>query len=100
MKTTSSGTTLTVSGLEELGAANAGAVRERVRSALEPQHTSLDVDLSSTRFIDSSGLGALVGLHKTLCQRNGQMRLVHPTPAVRQILELTRLHLILEIVNA
>jgi len=99
MKTESLNTTLVVSDLEELSAADAGDLRTKVRGALEPSHTTLDVNLSKTRFIDSSGLGALIALHKTMCTRGGRIRLVNPAPSVQQILELTRLHQVMEIVK-
>jgi anti-sigma B factor antagonist len=63
------------------------------------EQQNIEIDLSQTRFVDSCGLGALIALHKTACDRKGWMRLVNPTPAVQQILELTRLHRILEIVR-
>jgi anti-sigma B factor antagonist len=50
-------------------------------------------------FLDSCGLGALISLHKTACTRNGAVRLLNPTPPVQQILELTRLHRVFEIVK-
>jgi anti-sigma B factor antagonist len=98
MRTTSQGETLVLSEIGDLSAANAGAFRELVRSALQPAHRVLDVDLSQTRFLDSSGLGALITLHKTMCGRDGRLRVVRPAAQVMQILELTRLHRVFEIV--
>ena len=45
------------------------------------------------------GLGALISLHKTTCTRNGLVRLLNPTPPVQQLLDLTRMHRIFEIVK-
>lgn len=88
-----------VTGLAELVAANAAQVRDDIRNALPPGVTILDLDLSSVTFLDSSGLGALISLHKTMRSRNGTVRLINPAPNVRQILELTRLHRVFEIVT-
>jgi len=88
-----------VTGLSELIAANAAQVRDDIRNALPPGVTILDLDLSSVTFLDSSGLGALISLHKTMRSRNGTVRLINPAPNVRQILELTRLHRVFEIVT-
>jgi anti-sigma B factor antagonist len=98
MKTTLQGDTLVLSEIADLSAANAGAFREQARSSLQPGHRVLDVDLSQTRFLDSSGLGALITLHKTMCGRDGRLRVIRPAPQVLQILELTRLHRVFEIV--
>ncbi|MEI7535023.1 MAG: STAS domain-containing protein [Verrucomicrobiae bacterium] len=88
-----------VTGLVELVAANAAQVRDEIRATLPATTTCLDLDLSAMTFLDSSGLGTLISLHKTLRARNGTVRLIKPTPNVQQILELTRLHRVFEIVG-
>jgi len=60
---------------------------------------NIEIDLSQTMFLDSCGLGALISLHKTACTRSGAVRLLNTTPPVQQILELTRLHRVFEIVK-
>lgn len=92
--------TTVVTGLLELVAANAAQVRDQIRATLPATAVRLDLDLSALTFLDSSGLGTLVSLHKTLRSRNGTVRLIKPAPNVRQILELTRLDRVFEIVNA
>ena len=91
--------TTVVSGLLELVAANAAQVRDEIRAALPATTLYLDLELSTLTFLDSSGLGTLISLHKTLRSRNGTVRLIKPAPNVQQILELTRLHRVFEIVN-
>jgi anti-sigma B factor antagonist len=49
--------------------------------------------------VDSCGLGALVALHKTAAAHGGVLRLINPTPPVQQILELTRMHRIFEVIK-
>jgi anti-sigma B factor antagonist len=98
MKVKALGETLNVSGIKELGAANSQNFREEIKAALGGEK-NIDIDLSETTFVDSCGLGALISLHKTTCNRNGTVRLLNPTPPVQQILELTRMHRIFEIVN-
>lgn len=98
MKVQALGETLNVSGIKELGAANSQNFRDEIKAALAGEK-NIDIDLSETTFVDSCGLGALISLHKTTCNRNGTVRLLNPTPPVQQILELTRMHRIFEIVN-
>ena len=90
---------MSVGGVKELSAANANAFRDQVRGSLADKLKNIDIDLSQTMFLDSCGLGALISLHKTACTRSGAVRLLNPTPPVQQILELTRLHRIFEIVK-
>ncbi len=91
--------TVRVSAAKELAAANATAFRDWVRAAMAGPQKHIEIDLSQTTFVDSSGLGALVALHKTACARQGRLRLLHPQPPVRQILELTRLDRVFEVVT-
>jgi len=99
MKTQAQGNTLAVSEITELNAGNAGVFRDQVRSALTQAQANIDIDLSQMEFVDSAGLGSLVALRKTACERNGRVRLINPSPHVQQILELTRLHRVFEIVR-
>ena len=100
MTTQLAGTTLRIGGISELTAANAAEFRDHARAALTPAIMTLDVDLSITGFVDSSALGALIALHKTMASRGGSVRVLRPTATVQQVLELTRLHRVLEIVPA
>src|SRR5262249_34605143 len=71
MKVESQGETLNVSGVRELGAANSQLFRDQVRGAFGELQKNIQIDLSETNFVDSCGLGALISLHKTTCNRNG-----------------------------
>lgn len=90
---------LSVSELSELGANNSVSFRDQVRATMTESQRIIEIDLSATRFLDSCGLGALIALHKTTCSRNGLVRLLNPTPPVRQVLELTRMHRIFEVIH-
>lgn len=94
------GETIRIGGLRELSAANAATFRDEIRAAMTGALRNIAIDLSEATFLDSCGLGALISLHKTACSRHGSVRLVNPAPAVQQILELTRMHRIFEIVRS
>ena len=99
MKIQAEGDVLRISEITQLGAANANSFRDEARAALTDGQKHIEIDLSGTTFIDSCGLGALIALHKTACARKGGVRLLHPQPPVQQILELTRMHNIFQIVK-
>ena len=99
MKMEVSNDTVRITGMTELGAANSGAFRDWVRSSIRNGQRNIEVDLSQTTFIDSCGLGALIALHKTACSREGTLRLLNPQPSVQQVLQLTRMHRLFEIVR-
>lgn len=74
--------------------------KERITKDLAAQQNKVSIDLSKTSFIDSSGLGVLLSLNKTLRAQGGVLKLLNPSSAVAQLIELTRLHRVFEIVNA
>jgi anti-sigma B factor antagonist len=99
MKTYCEGDTLIVSGIKELDAANGRAFQEAVSSAWCGELKYIEIDLSETVFLDSCGLGALVWLRKLVAGSNGRVRLLNPAPSIQQILELTRLYRLFDIVK-
>ena len=99
MKISVSGPILRVSEVTELNAVNAPSFRDQVRGAITPETKTVELDLSDTKFVDSSGLGALIAVQKTMAIHGGSVQIVNPTSTVVQILELTRLHRVLEIVR-
>jgi anti-sigma B factor antagonist len=60
---------------------------------------TLVVDLAHVRFIDSSGLGALLSAQRRLAAAGGDLRLCELTPQVRTLFELVRLHRVFDIAN-
>lgn len=99
MKLQTDGHTLRISGIKELSASSSNAFRDEARRAFGEGQANIEVDLSQTAIVDSCGLGALVALHKTATSHGGALRLLNPNPAVQQILELTRMHRIFEIIK-
>lgn len=57
--------------------------------------TRIVVDLGETSFLDSSGLGALVGGLKSARQAGGDLRIARVSPAVMTVFELTNLDRVL-----
>jgi anti-anti-sigma factor len=96
--TSEAGGVLQVAAFAELTAHNSEQFRQQIRAALNGQ-TSIEIDLSRTTFMDCAGLGALIALRHHARSRNGVMRLVHPTPAVRQLFDLMRADEVFEIVS-
>lgn len=53
------------------------------------------VDLEQTTFLDSSGLGALIGGLKSARQAGGDLRIARPTPEVLTVFQLTNMDKVL-----
>lgn len=93
------GNTMRISAVEQLGAVNADEFRDWVRKALAAETRDIEIDLSHMTYLDSCGLGALVTLHKAACSRAGKLRLLAPQPSIQQLLELTRMDRVFEVVG-
>jgi anti-sigma B factor antagonist len=66
------------------------AFRERIRSILSGTQQII-VNLTQVEYIDSGGLGTLVGTLASTRNKNGDIKLVRPNQRVAELLELTRL---------
>ena len=99
MKTERKDTTLHVSEIHELTAGVAPDVKNQLRQHFADGLINIDFDCSNMDFVDSSGLGALISMQKLANERGGKLRLLSPKPSVIQVLELTRLHRVFEIVS-
>jgi anti-sigma B factor antagonist len=53
------------------------------------------VDLSNTSFMDSSGLGALIGCLKSARQADGDLRIAAPNEQLRMVLKLSNVDRVL-----
>lgn len=79
-------TVLEVTG--DLDVAGSPDLRQAVVSAVAAGTRLLVLDLSGLDFIDSFGLGVVVGALKRARQRNGDVRLVCPVHRIRRVFEL------------
>ena len=85
---------------ERLDAHNSGELKAQMLTLFEDGRTNLVVDLQEVRFVDSSGLGALVSGFKNASARSGNLKLSGLQPQVKSMFELTRLHRVFEIFPA
>ena len=75
----------------EVDVANASQVREAALKLISGGATRLIVDLSDTEYMDSSGLGTLVGLLKRLKESGGEMAIASAQPRVKRLFDITGL---------
>ncbi len=76
---------------------NSDTLKDYFLKLLENGEKRLLVDLSQVRFIDSSGLGALLSGYKNANLHQGVFALVGLQPRVKEMFELTRLNRVFEI---
>lgn len=82
---------------ERIDAHNSAELKEIILNKIEQGEVSLIIQLERVRFIDSSGLGALLAGFKNTTARSGRFSLTNIQPQVLSMFELTRLNRVFEI---
>lgn len=80
---------LAVSG--EVDVATVPRLREQLHGLVAQGSTKIVVDLDSVDFLDSTGLGVLVGALKRVRSNDGELSLVCTQPRIRKVFEVTGL---------
>lgn len=72
-------------------------LRQTLRSLVENGEKKILLNLEKVSFIDSSGLGELVASYITIQKNGGDVRLVHLSEKVHELMTLTKLLTIFEV---
>ncbi|ROR67423.1 STAS domain-containing protein [Agrococcus jenensis] len=78
-----------------LTAAAAPQLRQAVQDLIDSGSARIVIDMSATDFVDSSGLGALIGALKAARLAGGDLRIAAVPETVRTVLRLTNLDRVL-----
>ncbi|MDR6227566.1 anti-sigma factor antagonist [Desmospora profundinema] len=87
-------TTLVVSG--EVDAYTAPQLREKLMPLCKADR-EIHLDLSQVDYMDSTGLGVLIGAYKSLRAQNGRLVLTGISPRLNRLLQITNLTEIIDI---
>ncbi|MCK4271446.1 STAS domain-containing protein [bacterium] len=79
-----------------MGGPDAGAVRERLHQLIDDGKKKVVVDLSGVSWMNSSGLGILIGGLTTMRNSGGDLKLANTTEKVQNLLMVTKLISIFE----
>ena len=66
-------------------------IRELISQAIEDNKNNIVFDLGGVTAIDSSGIGEMVACFATVTKRGGQLKLMHLSPKINDILQVTQL---------
>ena len=83
---------------ENLDAGNAKEFKRDILPAFDGQ-SKVIFDMSKLRFVDSSGLGAILSCLRQLNANGGDLKLCGMSKPVRALFELVRMHRIFDIYN-
>ena len=67
-------------------------LRETVDNLLRKGQKKLLLNLAEVTYIDSSGIGALVGVYTAVRKQGGELQLLNLTKRVRNLLQITKLY--------
>lgn len=68
------------------------AFREMIYSLLRRGHTNIVLNLTGLEYLDSSGIGELVGNYLSVVKKGGAMKVVGLAPKIEEILKITQLY--------
>lgn len=81
----------------EIDAFTAPRLREMVTPLANQDHVQMVIDLSGVSFMDSTGLGVVVGLFKTVKVHNGTFKIVGLSSRLKRLFDITGLTEIIQI---
>ncbi len=84
---------------EVIDAKNAGALRNGLKDVIE-ENSHVIFDMGQVDFLDSSGCGAILSCLRRLNQKGGSLKLFGLKPKVRTLIELIRMHRIVDIFDS
>ncbi len=66
-------------------------LRDTIRESLAGEQKNVLLNLTEVTYVDSSGLGQLVGSYTRVTNGGGRMKLLNPQERVRDLLRITKL---------
>jgi anti-sigma B factor antagonist len=74
-----------------------GILRDEIRSLLSQGNKNIVLDLAGVAYVDSAGLGELVGAYTTAANQGGAIKLLHLQGKMIDLMQVTKLHTIFAI---
>ncbi len=95
LRETADAVILDLSGRISLGESLA-ELRDSIRESLAGDQKNILLNLADVSYIDSSGLGQLIGSYATVTNRGGQMKLLNLQKRVHDLMQITKLLTVFE----
>jgi anti-sigma B factor antagonist len=72
-------------------------LRKTVRQLLDDKRTKILINLADVNYIDSSGIGELVQAYTSVKKSGGELKLLHLTKKVKDLLQITKLYTVFDV---
>ena len=66
-------------------------LREKINSLVENGTSKIVLNLAEVPYVDSAGLGEIVRCYTTVSRKNGELKLLHLTKRIHDLLSITKL---------
>jgi anti-sigma B factor antagonist len=76
-----------------------GMLRDAVKDALAKGEKNILLNLGAVSYIDSAGLGELVGCSTTVKNAGGTLKLLQLQKKIKDLMQITKLHTIFEVMD-
>ncbi len=73
-----------------------GVIRDTIKGLLAKGERNLVLNLAEVTYIDSAGLGEMVGGYATVASQRGSMKLLNVQTRVQDVLQITKLYTVFE----
>lgn len=73
-----------------------GLVRNTIKDLLNAGYRNILLNLSDVSYLDSAGLGEVVGSYATVTHQGGSIKLLNPQGKVKDLLQVTKLYAVFE----
>jgi anti-sigma B factor antagonist len=74
-----------------MGGPEAGQINDKINALIDENKKKIIIDLGKVEWMNSSGLGILIGAITTLKNNDGQMVLIHVSDRIENLLKITKL---------
>lgn len=74
-----------------MGGPEAGQINDQINSYIDEGKMKIVIDLEKVEWMNSSGLGILIGAIQTLKNNDGSLCLIHVSDRIKELLKITKL---------
>lgn len=76
-----------------------GLLRDAIKNVVAEGHKNVLLNLGQVSYIDSAGLGELVGCSSTVQNAGGRLKLMQLQKKIADLMQITKLHTVFEVID-
>ena len=73
---------------------NSGILRDELKTLMSHGVKNIILNMAGVSYVDSAGLGELVGAYTTAANQGGSVKLLHMQTKMKDLMQITKLHTI------